>query len=291
MVSLLGKEPSRRPVLSRDFTRAYSRLLLLDPETVMATEALHKPRSLPSRLIFRPVNRTAEHIFFGGMAILLCVIVIVGFSPTYFGVGMLRAPLPSPILHVHGAAFTLWMILYLVQSALISARRINWHRSLGAFAFCLPPIMIVLGLIAAIDALHRHVMIGPLDPAVSLSIPLLGIACFAVVIFAAWRTRRTPDAHKRLILIATIGLVDAALGRFPWSRMGLSPAAGAVTGLAILLLVLIIYDLISLHRIHRSTLWSAPITFAVGAFAVPIGMTAAWHGFAAFLDRVIAPHI
>jgi len=61
----------------------------------MATEALHKPRSLPSRLIFRPVNRTAEHIFFGGMAILLCVIVIVGFSPTYFGVGMLRPPAKS----------------------------------------------------------------------------------------------------------------------------------------------------------------------------------------------------
>jgi hypothetical protein len=257
----------------------------------MATEALHTPRSLPGRLIYRPVNRAAERVFFGGMAILLCAIVIVGFSPTYFGVGMLRAPLPSPILHVHGAAFTLWMILYLVQSALVSAGRVTWHRSLGTIAFCLPPIMIVLGLVAAIDALHRHVMIGTLDPAVSLSIPLLGIAWFAVVIMAAWRTRRKPDAHKRLILIATIGLVDAALGRFPWGRMGFSPAAGAVTGLAILLLIVTVYDLISLHRIHRSTLWAAPITFAVGAFSVPIGMTAAWHVFAAFLDRAIAPHI
>jgi hypothetical protein len=257
----------------------------------MATEALNRPRSLPGRPTARPVNRAADRIFFGVMAILLCTIVIVGFSPTYFSVGMLRAPLPSPILHVHGAAFTFWMILYLVQSALISTRRVAWHRSLGTIAFCLPPIMIVLGLVAAIDALHRHVMIGPLDPAVSLSIPLLGIAWFAVVIFAAWRTRRQPDAHKRLIVIATIGLADAALGRFPWGRMGLSPATGAVTGLAFLLLLVIVYDLISLHRIHRSTLWAAPITFAVGAFSVPIGMTATWHAFAAFLDRAIAPHI
>jgi hypothetical protein len=257
----------------------------------MATEALNRPRSLPGRPIYRPVNRAAERIFFGVMAMLLCTIVIVGFTPTYFGVGMLRAPLPSPILHVHGATFTLWMILYLVQSALISARRVTWHRSLGTIAFCLPPIMVILGLVTAIDALHRHVMIGPLDPAVSLSIPLLGIGWFSVVIFAAWRNRRKPDAHKRLILIATIGLVDAALGRFPWSRMGLSPAAGAVTGLAVLLLLVIVYDLISLRRIHRSTVWAAPITFAVGAFSVPIGMTAAWHAFAAFLDRVVAPHI
>jgi hypothetical protein len=257
----------------------------------MATEALPTPRSLSRRPMYRPVNRTTERIYFGGMAILLCVIVIIGFTPTYFGAGILRAPLPSPILHVHGAAFTLWMVLFLIQSALISARRVAWHRSVGTIAFCLPPIMIALGLIAAIDALHRHVMIGPLDPAVSLSIPLLGISCFAIVIFAAWRTRRRPDAHKRLVLIATIGLAEAALGRFPWSRIGLPPAAGAVTGLGILILFVIAYDLISLHRLHRSTLWAAPLTFAVGALSVPIGMTAGWHALAAFLDRVVGPLI
>jgi hypothetical protein len=183
------------------------------------------------------------------------------------------------------------MVLYLVQSSLISARRVAWHRSLGTIAFCLPPIMIVLGVIAAIDALGRKVMIGPLDPAVSFAIPLIGITCFTVVIFASWRARRKPDAHKRLILLATVGLVEAAFGRFPWSQMGLAPAAGAVTGLGILVLLVIAYDLFSLHRIHRSTLWAAPLTFAGGALAVPIGMTAAWHSFAAFLARNVAPHI
>ena len=258
----------------------------------MATEALRTPNSLPSRPIYRPVNRTLERSFFAGMAILLCVVVVIGFTPTYFGAGMLRAPLPSPILHFHGAVFTLWMILYLVQSALISARRVAWHRSLGTIAFCLPPIMIVLGLIAAIDAFHRGVRIGPLEPAVSLAIPLLGIVSFAIVIFAAWRARHRPDAHKRLILLATIGLTEAAFGRFPWSQIGFPPAAGAVTGLGILVLLVLAYDLISLHRIHRSTLWAAPLTFAVGAFAVPIGMTSGWHNFAALLARVIyGPHI
>ncbi len=252
----------------------------------MATEVLRTPKSLHGQLLYRPVNRTAERIFFAGMAILLCVIVFIGFSPTYFRAGVLRAPLPSPILHVHGAVFTLWMILFLVQSALISVRRVAWHRSLGTIAFCLPPIMIVLGVIAAIDALHRGVRIGPLEPSVSLAIPLIGISAFTIVIYAAWRARRRPDAHKRLVLLATIGLTEAAFGRFPWNQIGLPPAAGAVTGLGIMVLLVIAYDLISLHRIHRSTLWAAPLTFAVAAFAVPIGMTAAWHSFAAFLLRI-----
>ena len=256
----------------------------------MASEAL--PVSFLARTSgSRTVNRKIERVFYGGMAILLCVVVFIGFSPTYFRAGMVNAPLPAPILHIHGAVFTLWMLLFLVQAALISARRVAWHRTLGTIAFCLPPVMIVLGVIAALNALHRKVNIGPLDPSVSFAIPALAIVWFSVLIFASWSTRRRPDAHKRLILLATIALSDAALGRFPWNRIGLPPAAGAVTGLGILILFVLLYDLIALHRIHRSNLWAAPLTFAVGAFAVPIGMTSGWHTFAAFLDRTIASHL
>jgi hypothetical protein len=248
----------------------------------MASDAIAVPAS-GQRPKYRPVNRTAERIFYSGMAILLCVCVYIGFSPTYFQAGLLRAPLPSPILHIHGAVFTLWMLLFTVQAALISARRVQWHRSFGTIAFCLPPIMIVLGVIAAVDALRRGVRIGPLDPAVSFAIPLIGIVAFTIVIYASWRARRRPDAHKRLILIATTGLVGAAFGRFPWDRIGLPPAAGAATGVGVLLLVLMIYELFTIRRIHRSTMWAAPLVFASIAFAVPIGMTPAWHAFAALL--------
>jgi hypothetical protein len=245
-------------------------------DSILVPASAHEPR-------YRPVNRAVERVFYSGMALVLCVCVFIGFSPTYFHAGMLRAPLPSPIVHIHGAVFTLWMLLFVVQAALISARRVKWHRSFGTVAFCLPPIMIVLGVMTAIEALHRGVKIGPLDPAVSAAIPLIGIVGFTIVIYASWRARRRPDAHKRLILIATTGLVAAAFGRFPWDRIGLPPAAGAVTGLGILLFVLIIYELITLHRVHRSTMWAAPVVFLTVALAVPIGMTPAWHAFAALL--------
>lgn len=256
----------------------------------MATETLVARPAVVRRPVYRTVNRTVERVFFGAMAILLCVIVIIGFTPTYFGAGVFRAPLPSAVLHIHGAVFSLWMILFLVQTAFISAHRVRWHRTFGTIAFCLPPLMIVLGIMAAIDALHRNVRIGPLDPSVSLAIPLIGILAFTMVIYASWHTRRRPDAHKRLILLGTMGLTEAAWGRFPWPSMGIPPAAGAVGGLGILVLLLVIYDLIALHRVHRSTMWAAPLTFALNAFAVPVGMTAAWHAFAAMLLRIFWPH-
>ncbi|HTJ31198.1 MAG TPA: hypothetical protein VL346_11890 [Acidobacteriaceae bacterium] len=254
----------------------------------MATEAIQPNPATRVRPLYRPVNRGLERGFFAFMAVLLCAVVFIGFAPTYFRAGVIHAPLPSPILHYHGAVFTLWMALFVVQTALISARRVAWHRSFGIVAFCLPPIMIVLGVLAALDALARGVRIGPLDPFVSLSIPLIGIVWFTVLIYQAWSTRRRPDAHKRLVLLATIALCDAALGRFPWDRIGLAPAAGAVVGLAILIVPVVIYDLVALHRVHRTTMWAAPITLAVGAFSVPIGMTPAWHSFAGFLLTHVA---
>jgi hypothetical protein len=238
-----------------------------------------------------PLDRSAERVFFGGMAILLCVVVFTGFFRTFFGAGFVEAPLPSPILRVHGIVFTAWMLLFMVQAALVSARRVAWHRTLGIVAFCLPPLMIVLGVIAAIDALGRKVTIGALDPATSLAIPLWNITAFTIVVVAAWKARRRPDAHKRLILLATVGLSDAALGRFPWTQMGIPTAAGAVVGLAALILVVVAYDLFTLRRVHRSTIWAAPVVFVAGAFAVPLGMTPAWHGFAKLLTRVVVPYV
>jgi hypothetical protein len=257
----------------------------------MATQVFSSASPVPRRSAARPANPKLERVFFSSMALLLCLVVAIGFTPSYYGAGMLRATLPSPILHIHGAVFTLWMVLYVVQSALISAKRVRWHRSLGTVAFCLPPLMIVLGFVAALDALHRRVRIGPLDPEVSAAIPLIGLTSFIVVIFASWKTRRNPGAHKRLILLATIGLVEAAFGRFPWAQMGLAPAQGAVIGLGTLIVLVLAYDLISLHRIHRATAWAAPLVFVTNAFSVPLGMTPAWHSFAVFLENTIGRHL
>jgi hypothetical protein len=107
----------------------------------MATDAIQQNLASAGTRI-RPVNRKLDRIFFGGMAILLCVVVVIGFSRSYYFAGMVRAPLPNALVHVHGAAFTLWMTLFLVQAALVSARRVAWHRTLGTIAFCLPPIMV-----------------------------------------------------------------------------------------------------------------------------------------------------
>ncbi len=255
----------------------------------MATEAFaHLSKGLQA---LRPVNRKHERLFFAGMAILLCASVVFGFSRTYFMVGMALAPLPNALVHVHGAVFTLWMLLFLTQTVLVSANRVAWHRTLGVFAFCLTPVMTILGIVTSIDGLRRGVSIGPLGSAPALAISLLGMVIFPILILASWRARRQPGSHKRLILLATLSLVEAGFGRFPWRSLGLTPAIGAQGMVVLFLLILVAYDLYSLRRVHRTTAWAAPLTLAFTVLSVPIGMTPVWHGFTNFLARNVAPYV
>src|ERR1035438_9258170 len=89
------------------------------------------------------------------MVVLLWATVLFGFAKTYFLAGMVEAPLPNRLIHIHGAIMTLWMVLLFVQTALISARRVKWHMTLGLFGFCVALTMVIIGPIAATDALRR----------------------------------------------------------------------------------------------------------------------------------------
>src|ERR1700719_4551859 len=94
-------------------------------------------------------GRKYDHVFFSGMAVLLLGSVFVGFAPSYYLAGMFHAPLPSLIVHLHGAAFSCWILLLVTQTSLVSAGRVDIHRRLGIAGFLLACLMVVLGVLAA----------------------------------------------------------------------------------------------------------------------------------------------
>jgi hypothetical protein len=66
-----------------------------------------------------------DNLFFSGMAAVALIAVLVGFARTYFLAGLFQAPLPNLLVHIHGAAFTLWIILFITQISLVTARRMS----------------------------------------------------------------------------------------------------------------------------------------------------------------------
>ncbi|HSY36867.1 MAG TPA: hypothetical protein VK814_14015 [Acidobacteriaceae bacterium] len=231
----------------------------------------------PFRIHVHKPSRTADRIFFSAMPFVMLAMVLYGFARTYFLAGMVAAPLPNKLIHIHGAAFTSWMILLIVQTALVSTKHVKWHMKLGLFGFGLAVAMLVLGLLAAVDAMRRGE--GPLglDPQTFFVIPITAMLLFGTLVFFAYKLRRNAEAHKRLILIATMALMDAAIGRWqhPAILQRIPPTQDLV--MLALLLLLVFYDLFNLRRVSKYTLWGGLFVMAVHLARVPLGHTAAWH--------------
>jgi len=227
-------------------------------------------------------GRRYDHYFFSSMALLMLLSVFVGFAPSYFLAGIFRAPLPSLIVHIHGAAFTAWILLLVTQTSLVAAGRTDIHRRLGIAGFLLGSLMVVLGVMAGTDSLVRHA--GQLDsfardPKAFYLVPLTDMLLFATFIYFAFRNRRDSPAHKRYIYIASTTLMVAAIARWP---LAFSARNVSVAGLLsdIFLLLLVAYDLWSTRKIHRATLWAGALLIFIQQIRLPLGKTALWHSFA-----------
>ncbi len=160
---------------------------------------------------------------------------LVGFVPD--SIEMVRAaetgkglPLP-PILHVHAVLMGSWLLLLLAQTTLVATGRTALHRKLGLASLVIAPAMVITGLVL-VPTIHHELrnvlkaapppLAAQLQPAVTLlsSVVLLQIrvgVVFAILIALALLARRTdPGLHKRLMILATVCPLPAAIDRMHW---------------------------------------------------------------------------
>lgn len=221
----------------------------------------------------------ADRLFFPFVSMLTLAVVLIGFARTYFLAGMVRAPLPNRLVHIHGAAFTLWILLVVVQTGLIRSRRVRLHRTLGIAGFTLAVVMVCLGLAVARDAMLRDfVHTSHFDAETFFLVPVTSMVLFSTLVCFAWRTRFDKVAHKRLITLATLSLLDAALVRWPFAFAQSELARNALYFGLVLLVTL--YDLTIFHKVQRVTLLATGFIIALHFAEIPLGRTAAWHRFA-----------
>jgi len=232
----------------------------------------------------RPLpGRRYDHRYFSLMAILVLVTVFIGFGPTYYWAGVFEAALPSPVIHVHGAVFSCWVLLLLVQTSLVSARRVDIHRRLGVAGFFVAGLMVILGLCAALNALVNHRTRGELDPRVFFVVPFTDILTFAGLIFFAMWYRKNSAAHKRLVLLATVALLTAAFARFHVGFLG-GNIVHAMFMSDLFVIALAAYDYWSTRTIQRATLLGGLFLVVVQYGRLPLSQTTGWMHFASWMQ-------
>jgi hypothetical protein len=146
------------------------------------------------------------------MAVLIAVIVFVGFSPTFY----LRSTFNpdkslSIFLHVHGFALSAWIVLFLVQTLLIVNGSPGLHRRVGWVMAGLAACIVMLMSAAIVEQLRRVPPEPP--PPIALALGVFDIIVFATLVSSAIYLRKRADWHKRLLLSATILLLGAPMVR------------------------------------------------------------------------------
>jgi len=218
------------------------------------------------------------------------ITVMAGFARTYYVplvAGGPRATLSggpwTVLVHAHAMLFTAWMLLFIVQTALIAGRRVAVHRRLGVAGAVLGGAMVVAGVLTATANAARGGAPPGVDPLVFLIVPLFDLVLFSGFLTTALVLRRNKEAHKRLMLLAYVSIIAAAMARLP-GVLPLGPPA--FFGLALMFVAAgVIYDFISRGRVHPVYKWGGAMLLISVPLRLLISNTAVWRSFAEVLVR------
>lgn len=233
-------------------------------------------------------GRRRERVFYVSMSVIVAATVFAGFARTYFLKSYFGSPPLIPLLHLHGIVFSSWIVLLLTQTTLVAANRTDVHRRLGIIGAAIAVMLVAAGTMTAIiRAKQGAAPLGGPPPLVFLAIPLFDMLVFSILAGAGFYFRRRADVHKRLMLLATVSILAAAIARLPFGILKAGPPAFfALTDLFII--VCILYDLIARRRIHRATLWGGLIIIASQPLRLMISGTSGWMTFATWLTQWVA---
>jgi hypothetical protein len=216
-------------------------------------------------------SRVMDRWFYAFMALLIFVTALIGFVPSSLGkIAMVqagqRAPFPVT-LHFHAVVMGAWVSLLLVQAFLMASGRAALHRTLGMASFVMIPAVTLVMILITRTTWINVAALPPedYDPAALaatktfLANILLGQLQTVVLFpfFAGWAiaVRNTDsEAHKRLLLLATIFPLLAAIDRAT-AQWHLTTLPASMDSLYLCLLIWLspglIYDLVRRGRVHR----------------------------------------
>ena len=230
-------------------------------------------------------SKSRERLFYIGMVVAIVITVFAGFSRTFYLRPYFQTQTLIPLLILHGVVFSSWIVLLVTQTTLVATKRMRTHMRLGIAGGLLASLMILIGTVTAIVRAKGPSPVPGVNPLSFLTIPLGDMLVFASLVGAAFYFRRRADTHKRLMLLATIAILPAAVARLPFAFIQ-QYGPLAFFGLSDLFIVpCLIYDFVTRGRPHRATVLGGALIVVSHPLRLVIGSTHAWVVFATWLTH------
>lgn len=232
-----------------------------------------------------PSQRRFDRGLYLGASVVFLGLVFWTFARTFYLKPFFGTrPLPA-LLHIHGAIMTGWVVLLVVQTSLIAAHRVQWHRRLGVFGAVWAALVVLFGSTTTLHAAAREVR-GHSDLAVGqviiTSLDLLQMLFFAGFVAVAVSLRHRPDYHKRLMLLTIVCMLPDALARMPVIFMTNQLILVGMDGFIVICVGI---DTLWHRRLHPAFAWGASLF--VGAFHCALYFTQT-HTWIAFGESLVS---
>lgn len=230
--------------------------------------------------------RNFEHRFFFAVAVLFPIAVLIGFGPTFYLKPLFNTPpIPRTIVYIHGFLMTAWIILFITQVYLISAKRILVHRKLGFLGVALGLGIILTGWMTAIAATKYGAASAPKDisPLEFMIVPFTDMVVFAILFGAAVYYRKNAATHKRLILLTVINFLPPALARYPGGVMDSFGPLWFFGIPTVLTLFVLIGDTWKHRKLNKVFLLASIFLITSWWLRLPLSATDTWRNFATWL--------
>jgi hypothetical protein len=229
------------------------------------------------------IRSTGHRRFYSYALICAAVVLFAGFARTYFLKTFFETPSLYPLLHVHGFVMTSWFLLFGIQTWLVEARRTDLHRRLGVFGVILAALMLIFGAIVVTINVREGRVPDAASIPVILSLSYANLLVFGLFVGAAIYFRRRSEFHKRLMLLATLNLLSAAINRIPLDFIE-SGGLLAVFGLLdLFILICVVYDTARHRRLHPAFAWGALFSLLWPGLAIVWGGSSAGSRFATWI--------
>ena len=238
--------------------------------------------------------RSSERNFYTAMTVAMLLTVIVGFGRTFFLRPMFPEAsvfaAPEPVFYIHGVLFTAWLVLLIGQAIFIRSGNVRMHRTAGKYGGMLAASIVVMGLYAGLIAATRPdgFMGVPVPPLQFLVVPFFAVIMFGLFVAWAIARRSDPQSHKRLMLFATINILEAAIARIPLAIIQDNFPASFYLAADLFILAIVVWDLVSMKKLHRITIIATVLTIAVQVGRFMIMETEAWLRFANWMIGLIS---
>ena len=230
--------------------------------------------------------RQNDRAFFTGMGLFVALVVFAGFARTYYLAEWLEAPPRkpeiTPLLQVHALVFTSWILLQVVQPALIASGRSELHRKLGFAGVGVALLVWIFGNLASVEAMEVGYK-GVGDPYAFYAVTFFSMQAFGLIALLGILRRGDGDAHKRLMLLSNAAILEAAVGRLPLELVAETAPLSFYLGADLIILAGVAYDIVSRGRLHSVWFWGGGALIASQVLRVAIMDTAPWLSFAHFI--------